>query len=60
MNGDVLLRVLIIAVPLALILGVVIGYFYKQNQIEKAGLRLKDKAEKTLGLNPAFSIWFCL
>ena len=47
MNG-VIIWVLIILIPLALIIGLFLGYFYKQNQVEKEQLILKNRAEKTL------------
>jgi ribonuclease Y len=38
----------LIFVPIALILGIVIGFMYKQNQVEKAKLQQKDEAERIL------------
>jgi len=48
MNGTGLLIFFAIAIPLVLIIGLVIGYLYKQNQVEKTQLKQKDEAEKTL------------
>lgn len=35
-------------ISVVLFIGLIIGYFYKQNQVEKAQRRLKDTAERTL------------
>jgi len=48
MNGGIIIWVLIILIPASLIFGLILGYFYKQSQIEKEQLLLKNRAEKTL------------
>jgi len=49
MNTNLLLLVELITLPLAIILGLVIGYLYKQNKVEKEQLKLKDEAESPTG-----------
>lgn len=48
MNSMVLFWIVVILLPVSLFIGMVIGYFYKQNQVEKEQRRLKIKAEQTL------------
>jgi ribonuclease Y len=46
MNGNLYFWIELIFLPIALVLGVVIGYMYKQNQVEKEQLKQKDEAER--------------
>ncbi len=48
MNSTVLFWIILILLPVSLFIGMVVGYFYKQNQVEKEQRRLKVKAEQTL------------
>jgi ribonuclease Y len=48
MNNNILLILELIFIPVALVLGSVIGYMYKQSQVEKIQLAKKDEAERTL------------
>lgn len=48
MNGNTLLLIGLISLPLALVLGAALGYFYKQSQVEKAQLIQKDEADRIL------------
>jgi len=48
MINNIAFWVIVILLPIFLFIGMVIGYFYKQNQVEKEQLRIKDKAERTL------------
>jgi ribonuclease Y len=48
MNGISYLWILIISIPVALVLGGVIGFLYKQNRVEKEQLLQKDEAERVL------------
>ena len=48
MNGTLFLWIMLIFVPVALVLGLIIGYMYKQNQVEKEQLKQKDEAERLL------------
>lgn len=48
MINNIVFWVIVILLPILLFIGMVIGYFYKQNQVEKEQLRIKDKAERTL------------
>ena len=48
MNGSILIWVLILFIPIALVLGLVIGFMVKQSQVDKAVLLQKDEAEKAL------------
>ena len=48
MNSTVLIWVILILLPVSLFIGMVVGYFYKQNQVEKEQIRLKVKAEQTI------------
>ena len=48
MNSGILFWLILILIPVSLFLGLVVGYFYKQNQVEKAQQILKDTAERTL------------
>jgi ribonuclease Y len=45
---NVLIWIELIFLPIALVLGLVIGYLYKQSQVEKAQLQKKDEAERIL------------
>lgn len=48
MNGNMVFLIALISLPLALILGIVIGYLFKQSQVEKAQLKQKVEAERIL------------
>lgn len=49
MNGsNLFLWIELIFLPVVLVLGAVIGYMYKQNQVEKEKLQQKDEAERLL------------
>jgi ribonuclease Y len=48
MNDNLLVIIIGIGVPLALILGLVIGYMFKQSQVEKAQLHQKAEGERLL------------
>ncbi len=48
MNTTWLIILELITLPLALVLGLAVGYFYKQNQVEKLQLQQKDEAERLL------------
>ena len=47
MNG-ILIWVLLLFIPVALVLGIIVGYMIKQNQVNKAILLQKDEAERIL------------
>ncbi|MFN2175771.1 MAG: ribonuclease Y [Anaerolineales bacterium] len=48
MTNNIVFWIILILLPISLFIGMVIGYFYKQNQVEREQLRIKDKAERTL------------
>jgi ribonuclease Y len=48
MNSNLIILIGLITLPLAVVLGLVIGYMYKQSQVEKEQLKQKDEAEKLL------------
>jgi ribonuclease Y len=48
MNGINSLLITVISISIALVLGGAIGYFYKQNRVEKEHLMQKDEAERVL------------
>ena len=48
MNGINSLLIAVISISIALVLGGAIGYFYKQNRVEKEHLMQKDEAERVL------------
>ncbi len=48
LKPDVLIWIELIFLPIALVLGLVIGYMYKQSQVEKAQLQRKDEGERIL------------
>lgn len=46
-NGSLIFWIIVFSVPVSLMVGLAVGYFYKQNQIEKAQIKLEKDAEKT-------------
>ncbi len=48
MNGTNYLLIAGISIPIALVIGVIAGYLYKQNRVEKEHLKQKDEAEHVL------------
>jgi len=48
MNSPIISHLELILIPIALIIGVVIGFLYKQNLVEKQLLKQKDEAERLL------------
>ena len=48
MNGNILIWIELIFLPIALGLGLLIGYLYKQSQVEKAKLLQKEEGERIL------------
>jgi len=48
MSVNLFILVLLIALPLAVVLGLAIGFLYKQNQVEKEQLEQRDEAERIL------------
>jgi len=48
MNAGTLFWIELITLPIAIVIGIVIGYLYKQNKAEKQNLIIKDQAEQAL------------
>lgn len=48
MNSNLIILIELIAMPIILALGLVVGYYYRQNQYEKARLLNKAEAERIL------------
>jgi len=48
MNDNIFVIIALISIPIALALGVAIGYIYKQNQVGKEQLMQRDEAERIL------------
>jgi ribonuclease Y len=49
MNGNnLIIWISLIFLPIALVLGLIIGYMYKQSQVEKTQLKQKDEAQRVL------------